>query len=58
VVVSAEVDTAPGATTVILALAGFVAISLGGGVRRALRRRVRQPQEAEPPDVVLDTVVR
>jgi zinc transport system permease protein len=58
VVVSAEVDTAPGATTVILALAGFVAISLGGGVRRALRRRVRPPQEAEPPDVVLDTVVR
>nr|WP_296066298.1 metal ABC transporter permease [uncultured Actinoplanes sp.] len=58
VVVSAEVDTAPGATTVILALAGFVAISLGSGVRRALRRRVRQPQEVEPPDVVLDTVVQ
>src|SRR4051794_13840664 len=49
VVVSAEVNTAPGATIVIVALAVFVAISIAAGARRALRRRVRQPQEAEPP---------
>jgi zinc transport system permease protein len=53
VAVSAEIDTAPGATTVILALGAFVAISLSGGVARALRRRAHQPREVEPPDVVL-----
>jgi zinc transport system permease protein len=53
VVVSAEVDTAPGATTVILALAIFVAITVGGGAVRALRRRSHPPREVEPPDVVL-----
>jgi zinc transport system permease protein len=53
VVVSAEADTAPGATTVILALAAFVAITAGGTVRRILRRRAHPPREVEPPDVVL-----
>jgi zinc transport system permease protein len=53
VAVSAEIDTAPGATTVIIALGVFVAISLSGGVLRALRRRAHQPREVEPPDVVL-----
>ncbi|WP_203734109.1 metal ABC transporter permease [Paractinoplanes durhamensis] len=53
VAVSAEIDTAPGATTVILALAVFVAIALGSGVVRALRRRAHHPREVEPPDVVL-----
>ncbi|HEY0003011.1 MAG TPA: metal ABC transporter permease [Actinoplanes sp.] len=53
VVVSAEVDTAPGATTVLLALATFVAITVGGAVSRALRRRSHPPREVEPPDVVL-----
>ncbi|MFD0517619.1 metal ABC transporter permease [Paractinoplanes durhamensis] len=43
VAVSAEIDTAPGATTVILALAVFVAIALGSGVVRALRRRAHHP---------------
>jgi zinc transport system permease protein len=53
VVVSAEVDTAPGATTVILALAAFLVISVGSVVRRALRRRAQPAHEVEPPDVVL-----
>jgi zinc transport system permease protein len=53
VAVSAEIDTAPGATTVILALAAFVVISLGGATARALRRRAHPPREVEPPDVVL-----
>jgi zinc transport system permease protein len=53
VVVSAEIDTAPGATTVILALAAFVAISVGGAAWRAVRRHGQSPREVEPPDVVL-----
>jgi zinc transport system permease protein len=53
VVVSAEANTAPGATTVILALAVFVAIAGAAATRRALRRRANQPREVEPPDVVL-----
>jgi len=53
VLVSAEIDTAPGATTVILALAAFVAITVGSTAWRALRRRAHPPQEVEPPDVVL-----
>ena len=53
VVVSAEIDTAPGATTVILALAAFVAITVGGATWRLLRRRAHPPREVEPPDVVL-----
>jgi zinc transport system permease protein len=50
VVVSAEVDTAPGATVVILALAVFLGLAVAG----ALRHRVtpRRPVAAEPPDVV------
>ena len=53
VVVSAEADTAPGATTVILALAAFVAITVGSTIWRVLRRRAHPPREVEPPDVVL-----
>jgi zinc transport system permease protein len=54
VVVSAEADTAPGATTVLLALAAFVAITVGGAAWRMLRRRgTHSPREVEPPDVVL-----
>jgi zinc transport system permease protein len=53
VATSAEIDTAPGATTVLLALAAFVAISVGGAAARALRRRAHPPREVEPPDVVL-----
>jgi zinc transport system permease protein len=53
VVVSAEIDTAPGATTVILALVAFVAITAGSAAWRLLRRRSHPVQEVEPPDVVL-----
>ena len=53
VVVSAEIDTAPGATTVVLALAAFLAVTVGSAGWRALRRRARPPHEVEPPDVVL-----
>jgi zinc transport system permease protein len=55
VAVSAEIDTAPGATTVILALVAFVAIALGSGAARVARRRAHQPREVEPPDVVLQS---
>ncbi|HET6211725.1 MAG TPA: metal ABC transporter permease [Micromonosporaceae bacterium] len=51
-------DTAPGATIVLLAIAGFLLITVGAGVRRTLRRRwpaLGEPAEAEPPDVVLTT---
>ncbi|MET0424207.1 MAG: metal ABC transporter permease, partial [Actinoplanes sp.] len=56
VVVSAEINTAPGATTVILALAIFVAVTAGGAVSRTLRRRTHPPTEKkEPLDVVLQS---
>jgi zinc transport system permease protein len=53
-----EVDTAPGATIVILAIAVFVAISVGAGTWQLLRRRLapdrlRAGTPAEPPEVVL-----
>jgi zinc transport system permease protein len=53
VMVSAEADTAPGATTVIIALAAFVTITVGSTFWRVLRRRTHPPREVEPPDVVL-----
>ncbi|RZU52632.1 zinc transport system permease protein [Krasilnikovia cinnamomea] len=55
--VSGAVDTAPGATIVILAIAAFVALTVGAGTWRALRRRATPaaaPERVvEPPDVVL-----
>lgn len=54
VLVSAEADTAPGATTVLLALAVFVGTALGGAALRRFRRRGGDsPVASEPPDVVL-----
>ena len=53
IVVSAEADTAPGATTVLLALVAFLGTTLAAVVRRALARRSHPPVAAEPPDVVL-----
>ncbi|SDT67337.1 metal ABC transporter permease [Actinoplanes derwentensis] len=54
VLVSAEADTAPGATTVLLALAIFVGTAVGGSaLRRLRRRRGDSPVTSEPPDVVL-----
>jgi zinc transport system permease protein len=49
VLVAAELDTAPGATIVIVALVVFLALTAAG----ALRRTKRAPVSAEPPDVVL-----
>ena len=48
-----SVRKAPGATTVILALAAFLAISVGAATWRVLRRHTRAAPEVEPPDVVL-----
>ncbi|MFC7532143.1 metal ABC transporter permease [Actinoplanes sp. GCM10030250] len=53
ILVSAEADTAPGATTVLMALAAFLGTTIGGMVRRGLRRHSRPPVTAEPPDVVI-----
>jgi len=50
VAVSAEIDTAPGATIVILALAVFVALAVGTSVWRAVKPSRRNPVEAEPPE--------
>ena len=51
VVVSAEIDTAPGATIVILALAAFLALTVAGAVWQRMSAP-RRPVAAEPPDVV------
>jgi len=54
-----QAGTALGATIVVLAIAGFVLVTLGAGGWRMLRRRLapapaRLAAEADPPDVVLD----
>jgi zinc transport system permease protein len=52
-----RLDTAPGATIVLLAIVGFVAVTLGAGaVRRARSRPPSRPPEPEPEphEVVLD----
>ena len=55
--VSWRLDTAPGATIVLLAIVGFVVVTLGAGaVRRARARPPARPPEPEPEphEVVLD----
>ena len=52
VMLSAEINTAPGATIVIVALVAFVALTVGGAVWQRLAAR-RPAVAAEPPDVVL-----
>lgn len=48
-------DTAPGATIVLVAIAGFVLVTIGAGARRAAQRHtLRPPAVTEPPEVVLD----
>jgi zinc transport system permease protein len=49
-VVSAEVNTAPGATIVLVALAVFVLLAVASAIWRV---RPRRADELEPPDVVL-----
>ncbi|MEV4707020.1 metal ABC transporter permease [Actinoplanes sp. NPDC049316] len=54
--VAGEADTAPGATIVILAIAAFLAVTVGGATWRVLRRHIpaeRPAENGEPPDVVL-----
>jgi zinc transport system permease protein len=54
VVLSGEIDTAPGATTVLLALAAFLLTTGAGALwHRPRRRKGPQPASVEPPDVVL-----
>ncbi|WP_213454024.1 metal ABC transporter permease [Rhizomonospora bruguierae] len=57
ITVAGQYDTAPGATVVLVAIAGFALVSLAGGALRALRRvRVPTPDpvaQVEPPDVLL-----
>jgi zinc transport system permease protein len=55
VYLAGQADTAPGATIVILAIAVFIAITVGSATWRMLRRRLPAAHpEAEPPDVVLE----
>jgi len=55
VYLAGQADTAPGATIVILAIAAFLAITIGSATWRVLRRRLPVAhQEAEPPDVVIE----
>jgi zinc transport system permease protein len=50
-----EIDTALGATIVILAIAGFLAFAVGAALARAVRRRATAlpAGEVEPQEVVL-----
>lgn len=54
--IAGNYDTAPGATIVLLAIAGFTATTAGTSVWQMLRRRPAPVTEAaaEPPDVVID----
>ncbi|AGL15132.1 metal ABC transporter permease [Actinoplanes sp. N902-109] len=59
VTVSGEIDTPPGATIVILAIAVFLAITVGSTLWRVLRRRLPAVvHRVEPPDVVLEVEAR
>jgi zinc transport system permease protein len=53
VVVSAEADTAPGATIVLVALVAFVALTAGGALWQRSRTGLREADTPEPSDVVL-----
>lgn len=57
VTLAGSLDTAPGATIVVLAIVLFLLVALGTAGWRSIRRR-SLPTEAttqlEPPDVVLD----
>ena len=58
VTVAGEINTAPGATIVVLAIGGFAVVAIGLAVTRLVRRRavVTDPpvEVAEPPEVVLE----
>ncbi|WP_238011972.1 metal ABC transporter permease [Dactylosporangium sp. AC04546] len=44
---SAQVDTGPGATVVLLAIAGFFVVTVGAGLVRAVRRRTGAQRQTE-----------
>jgi len=48
-----RLDSAPGATIVLVAIAGFVIVSAAAGVRARLSRPAPTPAAVEPPEVVL-----
>lgn len=48
-----RLDSAPGATIVLVAIAGFVVVSVAAGLRGRVRRPNGVPAPAEPPEVVL-----
>jgi zinc transport system permease protein len=48
-----QLDSAPGATIVLVAIAGFVIVSVAAGLRGRVRRPAGIPAPAEPPEVVL-----
>jgi zinc transport system permease protein len=47
-----RINSAPGATIVLVAIGGFVVVTLGAGLRRTLRRPAEEA--ADPPEVVLE----
>jgi zinc transport system permease protein len=47
-----RINSAPGATIVLVAIAGFVVVTLGAGLQRTLRRPAEEA--ADPPEVVLE----
>jgi zinc transport system permease protein len=56
---STAADTGPGATVVLLAIAGFFTVTVGASAWRAVRRRTRPKPAAvdrTTPEVVLDRV--
>jgi zinc transport system permease protein len=48
-----QLDSAPGATIVLVAIAGFVIVSVAAGLRGRVRRANGAPVPAEPTEVVL-----
>jgi zinc transport system permease protein len=48
-----RLDSAPGATIVLVAIAGFVIVSMAVGLRGRIRRPNPVPAPVEPPEVVL-----
>ncbi|GAA2690683.1 MULTISPECIES: metal ABC transporter permease [Actinoplanes] len=53
VVLSGEIDTAPGATTVLIALAAFLLTTGIGALWHRPHRKAAPQAQAEPPDVVI-----
>jgi zinc transport system permease protein len=49
-----KVDSAPGATIVLVAIGGFVLVTIGAAVRSRLRRLTATPDPADDPECVLN----